>query len=71
MLNNTVSVQPAKRRGRPIDLNSALTRARTAFSTLPESVSRKEAIAKFQELGISKDTSAAYYSVIKRSTRSK
>lgn len=55
-----------KRRGRPVDPNSGLARARALFATLPADSTRQEVIAKFQTLGLSKDTAAAYYSVIKR-----
>ena len=61
---NTSTTQ--KRRGRPVDPNSGLARARALFATLPADSTRKEVIAKFQTLGLSKDTAAAYYSVIKR-----
>lgn len=55
-----------KRRGRPVDPQSGLTKARALFATLPAGTTRQEAIAQFQTLGLSKDTSAAYYSVINR-----
>lgn len=65
---NTSTTQPTtqKRRGRPVDPNSGLARARAMFTTLPADLTRQEVIAKFQTLGLSKDTAAAYYSVIKR-----
>ena len=55
-----------KRRGRPVDPNSGLARARAAFAALPDGSTRQDAIAKFQTLGLSKDTAAAYYTVINR-----
>lgn len=55
-----------KRRGRPVDPNSGLAKARALSATLPPNTTRQEAIAQFQSLGLSKDTSAAYYSVINR-----
>lgn len=64
---NTSTTQPTqKRRGRPVDPNSGLARARAMFASLPAGLTRQEVIAKFQTLGLSKDTAAAYYSVIKR-----
>lgn len=61
---STATVQ--KRRGRPVDPESGLTRARSVFASLPAGSSRQDAIAAFQTLGLSKDTAAAYYSVINR-----
>lgn len=57
-----------KQRGRPVDPNSGLNRARVLYATLPDgSNSRKEAIAAFQsQLGLSAGTAAAYFSVITR-----
>lgn len=72
MENTSETVQNAvsmSRRGRPVDPNSGLSRARQVFASLPTGTTRKQAIAAFQGIGLAKDTSAAYYSVIKRSTR--
>lgn len=61
-----------KRRGRPVNPNSALSKARALFATLPAGTSRQDVIAKFQTLSneagqpVSKGTAAAYYSVITR-----
>lgn len=57
---------PQKRRGRPVDPNSGLARARAAAAALPAGTSRQDTIAAFVGLGLSKDTAAAYYSVINR-----
>lgn len=59
----------SRRRGRPVDPNSGLARARALWATLPEGTSRQAAIAQFQTLGLSKDTASAYYSVITRKAR--
>jgi hypothetical protein len=65
-MNDTVS---QKRRGRPVDPSSGLARARALTATLPSTMSRGEVIGQFvSTLGLSKDTSAAYYSVINRKT---
>ena len=61
---------PQKRRGRPLDPTGYLGRARALFGTLPAGTSRQDTITAFQGLGMTKDTAAAYYSVIKRSTKS-
>lgn len=61
-----------KRRGRPVDPNSALTKARALYASLPAGSSRQDVIAKFQTItndkgvAVSKGTAAAYYSVITR-----
>lgn len=58
-----------KQRGRPVDPNSGLARARALWATLPndESRTRASVIAAFvSQLSLSKDTAAAYYSVINR-----
>ena len=65
-MTDTNASTTQKRRGRPVDPNSGLARARAMFATLPADLTRQEVIAKFQTLGLSKDTAAAYYSVIKR-----
>lgn len=62
----TATTATQKRRGRPVDPNSGLARARAMFATLPADSTRQDVIAKFQTLGLSKDTAAAYYSVINR-----
>lgn len=62
----TTATTTQKRRGRPVDPNSGLARARALFASLPAGSTRQDAIAKFQTLGLSKDTAAAYYSVINR-----
>ena len=62
----TTATTTQKRRGRPVDPNSGLAKARALFATLPATSTRQEVIAQFQTLGLSKDTSAAYYSVINR-----
>lgn len=66
MNDTTATTAAQKRRGRPVDPNSGLARARALFATLPADSTRQDAIAKFQTLGLSKDTAAAYYSVINR-----
>lgn len=76
MTDNTGST-PQKRRGRPVDANSGLAKARSLFATLPvEGRTRQSVIEAFQTIDmpdgdngtkkISKDTAAAYYSVINR-----
>ena len=62
----TTTPAPQKRRGRPVDPNSGLARARAHAATLPAGTSRQDTIAAFVSLGLSKDTAAAYYSVINR-----
>lgn len=64
----TETVTAQKRPGRPVDPNSGLARARALFASIPaDGRTRKSVIAQFQsQLGLSKDTSAAYYSVINR-----
>jgi len=69
MTDNTVT---QKQRGRPVDPNSGLTKARQLFDSLPvEGRTRKAAIAAFQTISVggknlSEATSAAYFSVINR-----
>lgn len=74
--DSVVNVAPVaqKRRGRPVDPNSGLARARALAATLPEGLTRQETIAKFQTIevngvALSKDTAAAYYSVINRKSK--
>lgn len=61
-----------KSRGRPVDPRSSLTKAREVFASIPQADrTRKNAIAQFQTIDtytgkLSKDTAAAYYSVIMR-----
>lgn len=63
----TVTVPaPGRRRGRPVDPNSGLARARALFASIPAGTSRGDVISQFQTLGLSKDTASAYYSVINR-----
>lgn len=63
---------PQKSRGRPVDPKSSLTKARAVFASIPEANrTRQNAIAQFQTIAtdngfLSKDTAAAYYSVITR-----
>lgn len=70
MTNPTATTPSQKRRGRPVDPNGQLSKARAAFSSLPAGTSRQNAIAEFVKLGIKKDTAAAYYSVITRKAKS-
>ena len=65
-VDTTAAPAPQKRRGRPVDPNSGLARARAHAATLPAGTSRQDTIAAFVGLGLSKDTAAAYYSVINR-----
>lgn len=64
-----------KRRGRPVDPNSGLSKARAVYAGLPAGANgRKEAIAAFQTIvvdgkALSEATSAAYYSVITRASK--
>lgn len=64
-----------KRRGRPVDPNSGLSKARAVYASLPTGANgRKEAIAAFQGIvvdgkNLSEATSAAYYSVITRASK--
>ncbi len=71
----TAAPATQKRRGRPVDPNSALSQARAVFASLPAGSTRKDAIAAFQasvksgtEL-VSKETAAAYYALIQRGNK--
>lgn len=64
--DTTPAPAPQKRRGRPVDPNSGLARARQLAATLPAGTSRQDTISAFMGLGLSKDTASAYYSVINR-----
>jgi hypothetical protein len=68
---NTVAAAPAvqKRRGRPVKADSGLSKARAAYASLPAGTTRQAAIAEFVKLGLTKETSAAYYSVITRKAK--
>lgn len=57
-----------KQRGRPVDPDSGLAKARVLFASMPAGAnSRKETIAAFtSQLNLSAGTAAAYYSVINR-----
>jgi hypothetical protein len=67
-----VEVVAQKRRGRPVDVNGGLFKARAVFAGLPAGSTRQQAIAAFQLItdangkAMSKGTAAAYYSVINR-----
>ena len=53
--------------GRPVDLSSAMSKARAIYASLPENGrTRKEVIKVFTENGMTSGTSAAYFSVITR-----
>jgi len=66
---NTNTINIVKRgRGRPIDVDSALHKARVLYGNTPEAErSRQAVIQRFvNELNIAKPTAAAYYSLIRR-----
>lgn len=72
----SVDAAPQKRRGRPVDPNSGLAKARVLLATLPADSARKDVVAAFQTIksadgtAMSKDTAAAYYSVLNRPAKS-
>ena len=64
-----------KSRGRPVDSDSGLYKARQVFASLPEDGrGRKDAISAFTKIEtkpgklMSKGTAAAYYTVINRAS---
>lgn len=72
----STNAAPQKRRGRPVDPNSGLAKARAMLFTLPTDSARKDVVAAFQTIksadgtAMSKDTAAAYYSVLNRPAKS-
>lgn len=64
---DTTVAAPQKRRGRPVDPNSSLAKARALFNGLAaDERGRASVVEKLQGIGLTKDTAAAYFSLLNR-----
>ena len=63
-VSESVAVRSA---GRPRVADSAMSRARSILQNTPADTPRKDVVAKFVDLGLSKSLASSYYTILNKS----
>ena len=65
------SVEVKRSAGRPVVADSAMNRARAILAKTPVDTPRKDVVAQFVNLGLSKTVASSYYTILNKTvTRS-